>query len=250
MNGLAVVLTTFLASGVEAVEALTIVLAAGLTRGWRSTFTGVGAGVALLALLVAALGPALTAIPLSVLRVVVGGLLLAFGLQWLRKAVLRAAGAKALHDEAAIFTRETAAARAAATAGGGLDWYAFTLAFKGVVLEGLEVVFIVLSFGANAHHMIAAVIGAAAAVLVTVAAGAALHRPLARVPENTTKFVVGLMLTTFGTFWGGEGVGIHWPGSDGALPVLLAVYLAVAAGAVVLTRRALVSARSSLVVAS
>jgi len=237
MNGFALVLTTFLASGVEAVEALTIVLAAGLTRGWRSTVTGVVAATAALAVLIAALGPALTAIPLSVLRVGVGGLLLAFGLQWLRKAVLRAAGAKALHDEEAIFAREAEAARTAPVAG-GFDGYAFTLAFKGVLLEGLEVVFIVLSFGANAHRMLLAVAGAAGAVVVTIAAGFALHRPLARVPENTTKFVVGLMLTTFGTFWGGEGAGVRWPGSDAALPVLLAVYAAVAAVAIALTRRA------------
>jgi len=238
MNGFALVITTFLASGVEAVEALTIVLAAGLTRGWRSALTGVAAAAAILAVLVAALGPALSAVHLSALRVVVGGLLLAFGLQWLRKAVLRAGGAKALHDEDAIFARELAAAEAAARAGEGIDWYGFTLAFKGVLLEGLEVVFIVLTFGANAHRMPLAVVGAAAAVVATVAAGAVLHRPLARVPENTTKFVVGLMLTTFGTFWGGEGVGVHWPGSDAALPALLAFFAVCAALATAATRRA------------
>ena len=238
MNGFALVVTTFLASGVEAVEALTIVLAAGLTRGWRSTLIGVAAATGVLAVLVAALGPALSAIPLSALRVVVGGLLLAFGLQWLRKAILRAGGAKALHDEEAIFEREVAAANNAALPTTGLDWFAFTLAFKGVLLEGLEVVFIVLTFGANAHNMPLAVVGAAAAVVVTLVAGAALHRPLARVPENTTKFVVGLMLTTFGTFWGGEGVGVHWPGSDGAIPVLLVFFAGFSALTVVLTRRA------------
>jgi uncharacterized membrane protein len=238
MNGLALALTTFLASGVEAVEALTIVLAAGLTRGWRSTLIGVSAATGILAVLVAALGPALSAIPLSALRVVVGGLLLAFGLQWLRKAILRAGGAKALHDEDAIFARELAAAQSAAAGTAGFDWYAFTLAFKGVLLEGLEVVFIVLTFGANAHRMLLAVVGAAAAVVLTVVAGAALHRPLSRVPENTTKFVVGLMLTTFGTFWGGEGVGLHWPGSDAAIPVLLVFFAAFSAVAVLVTRRA------------
>ena len=238
MNGLAVALTTFLASGVEAVEALTIVLAAGLTRGWRSTLAGVAAATAVLGALIAALGPALSAVPLSALRAVVGALLLAFGLQWLRKAVLRAAGIKALHDEDAIFAREAAAARAAGVRASGLDGYAFTLAFKGVLLEGLEVVFIVLSFGANDHHMLLAVAGAAAAVAVTAAVGVALHRPLARVPENTTKFVVGLMLTTFGSFWGGEGVGVRWPGSDAAIPVLLVAYAGVAAVAIGLLRRA------------
>ena len=241
VNGLAVALTTFLASGVEAVEALTIVLAAALTRGWRSTLVGVVAALAVIAVLIAVLGPALSAIPISALRVVVGALLLAFGLQWLRKAVLRVAGAKPIHDEAAIFARETAAAHAAAPTT-GVDWYAFTLAFKGVTLEGLEVVFIVLSVGASAHRLPAAVAGAVAAVVVTAVAGAAVHRPLARVPENTTKFVVGLMLTTFGTFWGGEGVGVRWPGSDAFLVALLAIYAAVAAAAVVLTRRAVAPA--------
>ena len=241
MNGLTVAVTAFLASGVEAVEALTIVLAAGLTRGWRSTVAGVVAALAVLGVLIAALGPALAAIPLGTLRVVVGALLLCFGLQWLRKAVLRAAGAKARHDETAIFARETAAAEAA-TPTTGTDWYAFTLAFKGVTLEGLEVVFIVLSVGASAHRLPAAVAGAVAAVVVTAVAGAAVHRPLARVPENTTKFVVGLMLTTFGTFWGGEGVGVRWPGSDAFLVALLAIYAAVAAAAVVLTRRAVAPA--------
>jgi uncharacterized membrane protein len=238
MNGLAVALTTFLASGVEAVEALTIVLAAGLTRGWRSTLAGVAAATAVLGALIAALGPALSAVPLSALRAVVGALLLAFGLQWLRKAVLRAAGIKALHDEDAIFAREAAAARAAGVRAEGLDGYAFTLAFKGVLLEGLEVVFIVLSFGAD-RHMLLAVAGAAAAVAATAVAGVALHRPLARVPENTTKFVVGLMLTTFGSFWGGEGVGVRWPGSDAAIPVLLVAYAGVAAVAIGLLRRAI-----------
>jgi uncharacterized membrane protein len=167
----------------------------------------------------------------------VGGLLLAFGLQWLRKAILRAAGFKSLHDEAAIFAREAEAARLAGEERrAGMDWYAFTLAFKGVLLEGLEVVFIVISFGANAHRLLVAAAGAGAAVVVVTVAGLSLHRPLARVPENTTKFVVGLMLTTFGTFWGGEGAGIRWPGSDAALIGVLAVYAAAAAGAVALLR--------------
>ena len=236
MNGLTVAVTAFLASGVEAVEALTIVLAAGLTRGWRSTVAGVVAALAVLGVLIAALGPALAAIPLGTLRVVVGALLLCFGLQWLRKAVLRAAGAKARHDETAIFARETAAAQAA-TPTTGTDWYAFTLAFKGVTLEGLEVVFIVLSVGASAHRLPAAVAGAVAAVVVTAVAGAAVHRPLARVPENTTKFVVGLMLTTFGTFWGAEGAGVTWPGSDAALLVIAPAVAVFALALVTAARR-------------
>ena len=249
MNGLAVALTAFLASAVETVEALTIVLAAGLTRGWRSTLIGVAAALVLLAVLVAALGPALSAIPISILRVVVGALLLAFGLQWLRKAVLRAVGAKPLHDEAAIFARQTAAARTTAPAA-GVDWYAFTLAFKGVTLEGLEVVFIVLGVGASAHRLPAAVAGAAAAVVLTVVVGAAVHGPLARVPENTTKFVVGVALTTFGTFWAGEGMGVRWPGSDAALPVLFVFYAVVAAVAVARTRGAVTARRPDVAVAS
>jgi uncharacterized membrane protein len=223
---------------VEAVEALTIVLAAGLTRGWRWALAGVGSAVLVLAALVAVLGPALTVIPLDALRVVVGALLLAFGMQWLRKAILRAAGVKSVHDEAAIFERESAAARAAASATAGFDGYAFTLAFKGVVLEGLEVVFIVLGFGASTHHTLTAAIGAAAAVLVVAGAGLALHRPLARVPENTTKFVVGIMLTSFGTFWAAEGVGVRWPGSDAALIGLIAGYVAVSMATVTAVRRA------------
>src|SRR5947209_13666287 len=187
--GLAV--SVFLACAVEAVEALTIVLAVGYTRSWRSALIGVGAAAATLAVLTAALGPALTAIPINALRVVVGGLLLIFGLQWLRKAILRAAGLKALHDEQAAFEQERAAARAAGRPETGLDAYSFTIAFKGVVLEGLEVVFIVLTFGANQHNVGLAAAAAGAAVVAVVLAGLAVHAPLARVPENTMKFAVG-----------------------------------------------------------
>ncbi len=213
--GLAV--SVFLACAVESVEALTIVLAVGTTRSWRSAMTGVGSAVVVLAALTAALGPALTALPLSALRVVVGGLLLIFGLQWLRKAVLRAAGAKALHDEVEAFARERTAAQSAGAVSSGLDPYAFTIAFKGVLLEGLEVVFIVLTFGANQHHIPLAAAAAGVAVLAVTAAGIAIHAPLQRVPENTLKFVVGVMLTSFGIFWGAEGAGAHWPGGDAAL---------------------------------
>ena len=223
----------FLACLVEAVEALTIVLAAGSSRDWRSALTGVALGVVVLAVVVAVLGPAVTALPLGALRLVVGGLLLIFGLQWLRKAVLRASGLKALHDEEAIFAAESAAARAAPSGGRGAvaDWYAFTLSFKGVVLEGLEVVFIALTFGANQHDVPLAAVAALAAVGVVTAAGIAVRAPLARVPENTMKFVVGVMLTSFGTFWGAEGAGAVWPGADTAL---LAIVPAVAAFALVL----------------
>jgi uncharacterized membrane protein len=215
-------IAVFLACLVESVEALTIVLAAGTARDWRSAGYGVLGGVGALAVVVAVLGPAVTAIPLNALRLVVGGLLLVFGLQWLRKAILRASGHKALHDEAAIFQRELTAAQSATATRRGViaDWYAFTLSFKGVLLEGLEVVFIVLTFGANQHAVPLATLAAAAAVVVVTTAGLALRAPLTKVPENTMKFVVGIMLTAFGTFWGAEGAGAHWPGSDAALLVL------------------------------
>jgi uncharacterized membrane protein len=233
--GLAV--SVFLACAVEAVEALTIVLAVGGTRSWRSALTGVGAAVVVLAVLTGALGPALTSLPIGVLRVVVGGLLLIFGLQWLRKAVLRASGLKALHDEAAAFAAETAAARAAGQAKPGLDGYSFTIAFKGVLLEGLEVVFIVLTFGANQHRVGLAAIAAALAVALVVAAGVVIHAPLSRVPENTLKFGVGVMLTSFGMFWGAEGAGAHWPGSDAALLVIIPLTLLAALAMVGVLRR-------------
>ncbi|MGC8513331.1 MAG: COG4280 domain-containing protein [Acidimicrobiales bacterium] len=223
MNAGALFLAVFLACAVEAVEATTIVLAAGTARDWRSALIGVGAGLAVLAGIVAALGPALTAVPLRDLRLFVGALLLVFGLQWLRKAVLRASGHKALHDEDKIFREQLAAARAADSKEVGVvaDWYAFTLSFKGVVLEGLEVAFIALTFGSNQHDVALAAVAAVAAVLVVVAVGIAVRAPLARVPENTMKFVVGVMLISFGTFWGAEGAGARWPGSDAALLVLV-----------------------------
>lgn len=214
-------LSVFLACAVEAVEALTIVMAVGVTRSWRWTLTGVGAGAMVLAVIVAALGPALTALPIDVLRVVVGGLLLVFGLQWLRKAVLRYAGLKALRDEDKEFASETDAARAAASVGTGFDPYSFTIAFKGVLLEGLEVVFIVLTFGASQHNIGLAAAAAAVAVALVVLAGILVRAPLARVPENTMKFFVGVMLTSFGIFWGTEGAGASWPGGDAALLVLI-----------------------------
>lgn len=235
---LALAVSVFLACAVEAVEALTIVLAVGVTRGWRSPLFGVGAATVVLAAIVAALGPALTALPINALRVVVGGLLLIFGLQWLRKAVLRAAGLKALHDEDQAFAAETDAARSAAQAGNGFDGYSFTIAFKGVLLEGLEVAFIVLTFGASQHNVGLAAAAAALAVAVVVLAGAIVRHPLSRVPENTLKFFVGVMLTAFGTFWGAEGAGASWPGGDAALLVLVPGVAVVALAMVRLLRRA------------
>ncbi len=213
-------LGTFLASAVEAVEALTIVLAVGVVRGWRSTLLGVAAASVVLAAIIAALGPALQRIPISTLRLVVGALLLTFGLQWLRKAILRAGGYKPLHDEAARFATGRAEASSAAAPTGGTDWYSFTVAFKGVLLEGLEVAFIVIGFGSAQGKLGLAVGAAVAAVVVVVTVGLVVRGPLERVPENRLKFVVGVLLTSFGTFWGAEGAGVEWPGSDLAILVV------------------------------
>src|SRR3954471_20569119 len=228
-GGVFLFLTAFLASGVEMVEALTIVLAVGVTRGWRSALLGVGAALAALAVLVGALGPAMSSVPIDDLRIVVGGLLLIFGLQWLRKAILRAGGYKGLHDEDAIYTREREeAARAGADVRRGVDWYSFTISFKGVFLEGLEVAFIVVTFGASRSGGVALAAAAAAAAFVVVGiAGALVHAPLSRVPENTLKFAVGLLLSTFGTFWAAEGAGVSWPGDEAALLVILGFLAAV-----------------------
>ena len=238
MTALPLILTVFVACAVEAIEALTIVLAAGLTREWRSTFQGMAAALLVLAAIVAVLGPTITLLPLTALRLVVGALLAVFGLQWLRKAILRATGYKSLHDEASAYLREVAAAKAAAPSSrrGVGDWYAFTLSFKGVLLEGLEVVFIVITFGANQRNVGAAVIGAAAAVLVVTVTGIAVRAPLAKVPENAMKFAVGIMLTSFGIFWGAEGAGVSWPGHDAALLVLVPVVALVSLGYTVLLR--------------
>ena len=222
MHDFLIALGAGLASAVEMVEALTIVLAVGVTRGWRSALLGVAAGLASLTVIVAALGPALTVIPIDGLRLVVGGLLLTFGLQWLRKAMLRASGFKALHDEDAIFRKETEELRAAGTRA-DVDWYSFTVAFKGVLLEGLEVAFIVLTFGSAQHSVSIAAAGAGAAAVAVAVVGLVVHRPLSRVPENSMKFTVGVMLTAFGAFWGGEGAGVSWPGGDVALLVLIGV---------------------------
>jgi uncharacterized membrane protein len=218
---LGLAISVFLACAVEAVEALTIVLAVGTTRSWSSAMSGVGAATVALAAIVAVLGPALVSLPIAVLRVLIGGLLLVFGLQWLRKAILRAAGLKAKHDELGIFEAEAEAARAAGERRAGFDGYAFAIAFKGVLLEGLEVAFIVLTFGANQRRILLAAGAAGVAVLLVIAAGAAARAPLARVPENTMKFAVGVMLTSFGMFWGTEGAGASWPGGDAALLAII-----------------------------
>ena len=220
-----VALAVFGASAVEMVEALTIVLAAGLTRGWRSTLEGAALAVLVLAAVVAALGPALVhLVPIAVLRVVVGSLLLVLGLQWLRKAILRASGHKPKHDEDAIYQREVARLAGLPRPAVGRDATAFVISFKGVFLEGTEVVMIVLTLGLSSGRLGAAVAAAAAAILVVGVVGALVARQLREVPENAMKLGVGLMLVTFGTFWAGEGVGVGWPGSDAFLLALLAVY--------------------------
>jgi uncharacterized membrane protein len=217
----------FLASAVEMVEALTIVLGVGIVRGWRSTLVGVAAATLVLAALIAVLGPALRLVPIATLRLAVGALLVAFGLQWLRKAILRASGYKPLHDEDEAFRRERQQAAAAGREErAGLDWYSFTVAFKGVLLEGLEVVFIVISFGSGQGRTGLAAAGAGAAFVLVVGAGILARGPLERVPENTIKFAVGLLLTSFGCFWGAEGAGVDWPGDELSLLGVIA-FLAV-----------------------
>jgi uncharacterized membrane protein len=226
MRSAILVAATFLASAVEMVEALTIVLAAAYTRGWHSVRLGIAAALVGLALVVALLGPALTLLPIEALRVVVGFLLLTLGLQWLRKAVLRAAGYIPLHDEARIFERELREVEAHGVTFDRrhFDPYAFTLSFKGVFLEGLEVAFIVVTVGAAHDNFALPIIGATVALVAVAIAGVVVHRPLSQVPENTMKFVVGIMLVTFGTFWGAEGAGAEWPGGDVMILGVLAFY--------------------------
>jgi uncharacterized membrane protein len=221
MHSLFLFLAAFLASAVEMVEALTIVLAVGVTRGWRSAMTGVAAALAGLAAIVIVVGPAITRLPIDALRVVVGSVLLIFGLQWLRKAMLRASGLKALHDEDAVFAQEVAELRQS----NRHDWYAFTVAFKGVFLEGLEVAFLVVTLGGAQHATGLAAAGAGVALVLVVVAGLLAHAPLSRVPENTLKFGVGVMLTAFGIFWSAEGAGASWPAGDAAIIAIVAIVL-------------------------
>jgi uncharacterized membrane protein len=232
-------LPAFLASLVEFVEALTIVLAVGVTRGWRPALLGALAGVVFLALLIAIFGPALALVPIGVLQVVVGVLLLLFGLRWLRKAVLRSAGAIALHDESRAFAKSRDVLAKADAERGSFDWLGGITSFKAVVLEGLEVVFIVIAVGATAGALVPATLGALVAGVIVIAAGFAVRGPLARVPENALKFVVGLLLSAFGTFWTGEGLGAAWPGDDLSILGLVAGYGIAAAIAVGLARGAL-----------
>ena len=222
------VLAAFLASLVEFVEALTIILAVGSTRGWRSALSGAATAIVLLMALVAGLGSTLTRIPLQTLQSVVGTLLLLFGLRWLRKAILRSAGVIPLHDEAAAFAEKSAAMRQQANSG-AWDRIAFATTFQITMLEGIEVVFIVVAIGAGGVGLLwPASIGASAALLAVALLGLVLHRPLARVPENALKFVVGVLLSGFGSFWAGEGLGLEWPGEDWSLLGLVTGFLAAA----------------------
>ncbi len=227
----------FLASLVEAVEAVTIVLAVGTVRGWRSAGTGALAGLIALTLLVLALGPLLERVPLRPLQFVIGVLLLLFGMRWLRKAVLRAVRIIPLHDEQIIFERESALLGNATLRPARLDRLAAVASFKAVLLEGLEVVFIVLAVGAGHGLLGAASLGAMAACSLVVAIGWAARRPLARVPENTLKFAVGTLLSAFGVFWTGEGLGVPWPGADFAILGIAALFLLVALAIIELVRR-------------
>jgi len=228
----------FLASLVEAVEALTIVLAVATVRGWRPAGIGALAGLGLLVLIVVMLGPLLDRVPLHLLQLAIGVLLLLFGMRWLRKAILRCAGVIPLHDEVMAFATETAELREQARRRDSrLDWLAGLTSFKAVLLEGLEVVFIVIAVSAGRGLLVPASAGALAACLLVAGVGFAVHRPLARVPENTLKFAVGVMLSAFGIFWTGEGLGVAWPGQDLAIIAFAALFLAVGLVAVALTRR-------------
>ena len=220
---------SFIASSVEFVEALTIVLAVGTTRGWRAPLVGAALAALTLAVIVAVIGVALvTVVPRNVLQIVVGVLLLLFGLRWLRKAILRFAGVVALHDEELIYQREVAELRAQGLRKNEWDWVGTVISYKSVLLEGLEVAFIVIAFGAGgAAAMSAAIWGAIAAGVVVIGLGVALKHPLTQVPENTMKFGVGAMLTTFGVFWSAEGLGTEWPGDALSLFGVLVVVLLV-----------------------
>jgi uncharacterized membrane protein len=242
-NDVALLISVFLACAVEAVEAVTIILAAGTSRDWKSTFQGVISGLVVLAGLIVILGPSIEKLPKSTLRLMVGGLLLTFGLQWLRKAILRASGFKALHDEEKIFREEVEAAQKVAKVSrlAVSDWYAFTLSFKGVLLEGLEVVFIVVTFGiiqkgSNPQAFSLAIWAAAIAVVLVAIAGFAIHKPLSKVPENTMKFIVGTLLTSFGIFWGAEGAGAEWPHKDLSLLAIIPFVILVSFGLIELLK--------------
>ncbi len=228
MSNLALALTVAIACAVEMVEAATIVLAMEATRGRRAAFTGAITALVALAAITAAVGPAIVSLPINDLRLVVGTLLLIFGLDWLRKAILRSSGHKALHDEVAIFAARTEAASSATRTRERIDRYGFIVSFKGVLLEGLEVVFIVLTFGAAQHALPVAIAGAALAVFAVTAVAAVVRKPLSRVPENAMKFYVGVTLCAFGSFWSAEAVDVRWPGDALSIAVLMVFYFVIA----------------------
>jgi Ca2+/H+ antiporter, TMEM165/GDT1 family len=229
---------TFLASLVEAVEALTIVLAVATVRGWRPAGLGAIAGLVVLTLIVVLLGPLLKYVPIHILQFAIGILLLLFGMRWLRKAILRSAGIIALHDETMSFANETAELREQERLHQQkLDWIAGIASFKAVLLEGLEVVFIVIALSAGGDLLFPSAMGAIAACVLVVIIGFIVRQPLARVPENTLKFAVGVMLSAFGIFWTGEGLGVDWPGADFSIVIFAALFLAVALAAVAMLKR-------------
>jgi len=229
---------SFLASLVEVVEAFTIVLAVGTVGGWRPALTGTAAGLGLLGLLVLALGPVVDRLPLEAIQLVIGILLLLFGMRWLRKAILRSAGIIALHDEELAYARETASlGEAASREATRRSWIAGLAAFKAIVLEGIEIVFVVVAVGAGRGLLWPAALGALAACAIVLVAGIAIHKPLSRVPENALKFGVGVMLSAFGVYWTGEGLGVAWPGHDLALLALAGTFLAAGLALVPIARR-------------
>ncbi|MEA2642393.1 MAG: hypothetical protein QOF51_3787 [Chloroflexota bacterium] len=233
MNGILALavaaIPAFVGSSVEFIEALTIVLAVGTTRGWRAALWGAAAAAVTLAVIIAMFGTALvTIVPQSLLKFVVGSLLLLFGLKWLRKGILRFAGIVAFHDEELIYQKQVAALRAEGKSMQGFDKFSFFVSYKATLLEGMEVAFIVIAFGGTGPAaMQAALVGAIAAGIVVIGAGIALKQPLTMVPENAMKFTVGAMLVTFGVFWASEGLGVHWPLDAGLLPILFGVLCAV-----------------------
>jgi len=239
-------LAAFLASTVEFVEALTVVLAVGTVRGWRGALTGAGAALLVLLLLIGTFGPALTRIPLGPVQLVVGTLLLLFGMRWLRKAILRAAGVIPLHDEAAAFAKESRSLQAQTRSGHRWDGIAIAAAFKITMLEGIEVVFIVIAVGAGGPGLLLpAALGALAALIAVVLLGLLVHKPLTAIPENALKFTVGVLLSAFGAFWLGEGIGLDWPGDDWSIPGLIMGFLAVALAAVPICRTRHLSERAA-----
>jgi uncharacterized membrane protein len=238
MNLSAVLVTTFLASAVEAIEMVTIVVGVGVVRGWRSTLIGAAAGTAVLVLVGGGLGTALTAVPIDILRAVVGSLLLVFGLQWLRKAIRRVAAKGFAGDE-----EEANAGDEDGSGRLGVDWTSFVLSFKGVLLEGLEIAFIVVTFGSAADRLPQAAIGGGSALLIVIAVGAVFHHSLSRIPRSVLMLVVGVLLSTFGSFWAAEGLGAEWPGGDAALAALVAVFAAAAAAGTFAARRELMGIR-------